>query len=105
MLPWHWECCGPFRNAGRAPPVQLLDRMPKPEARAELRQPATRLIGTVAYFSDRYGEMIIRLATDVLLGKNVTPATFTPHQLVTPQNVDRLYPNDSLFPRLAREYN
>ena len=94
-----------FQECGRSANCAVAGQNAEPEARAELRQPATHLIGTVAYFPERYGEMIIRLATDVLLGKNVTPATFTPHQLVTPQNVDRLYPNDSLFPRLAREYN
>jgi ribose transport system substrate-binding protein len=94
-----------FQECGQSDNCVVAGQNAEPEARAELRQPGTRLIGTVAYFPERYGEMIIRLATDVLLGKNVTPATFTPHQLVTPQNVDRLYPNDSLFPRLAREYN
>lgn len=94
-----------FQECGRSANCAVAGQNAEPEARAELRQPGTRLVGTVAYFPERYGEMIIRLATDVLLGKNVTPATFTPHQLVTPQNVDRLYPNDSLFPRMAREYN
>jgi ribose transport system substrate-binding protein len=94
-----------FQECGQSANCAVAGQNAEPEARADLRQPGTRLIGTVAYFPERYGEMIIRLATDVLLGKNVTPATFTPHQLVTPQNVDRLYPNDSLFPRLAREYN
>jgi ribose transport system substrate-binding protein len=94
-----------FQECGQSANCALVGQNAEPEARAEMRQPGTRLIGTVAYFPERYGETIIRLATDVLLGKNVPPATFTPHQLVTPQNVDRLYPNDSLFPRLAREYN
>jgi ribose transport system substrate-binding protein len=94
-----------FQECGQSANCAVAGQNAEPEARADLRQPGTRLIGAVAYFPERYGEMIIRLATDVLLGKNVTPATFTPHQLVTPQNVDRLYPNDSLFPSLAREYN
>lgn len=94
-----------FQECGQSANCAVAGQNAEPEARAELRQPGTRFIGTVAYFPERYGDMIIRLASDVLLGKNVTPATFTPHQLVTPQNVDRVYPNDSLFLRLAREYN
>jgi ribose transport system substrate-binding protein len=94
-----------FQECGQSANCAVVGQNAEPEARAELRQPGTHFIGSVAYFPGRYGEMVIRLATDVLLGKNVPPATFTPHQLVTPQNVNRLYPNDSLFPRLAREYN
>ncbi len=94
-----------FQECGRADNCVVVGQNGEPEARAEMRQPGARLIGTVAYFPERYGNVIIRLATDVLLGKNVAPATFTPQQLMTPQNVDRLYPNDLLFPRLAREYS
>jgi hypothetical protein len=35
---------------------------------------------------------------------DAAPASFTIHQLVTPENVNRLYPNDTLFVRLAQEY-
>ncbi len=75
----------------------------EPEARAEMRVTGTRLIGSVAYFPERYGDAIVRIATDVLLGRSATPATFTTHQLITPENVNRLYPNDVLF-ATAREY-
>lgn len=94
-----------FQECGRGANCAVVGQNAEPEARVEMRQAATRLIGSVAYFPERYGDVIVRLATDVLLGKNVAPAAFTTHQLITPQNVDRLYPNDSLFPRLAREYN
>ena len=94
-----------FQECGRAGECGVVGQNAEPEARAEMRQPGARLIGSVAYFPERYGNAIIRLATDVLQGKDVAPATFTPQQLITPQNVDRLYPNDSLFPRLAREYS
>lgn len=93
-----------FQECGRSANFALVGQNAEPEARVEMRQPGTRLIGSVAYFPERYGDSVIRLATDLLMGKNVAPATFTPHQMITPQNVDRLYPNDSLFPRLAREY-
>jgi len=94
-----------FQESGRGDNCVVVGQNAEPEARAEMRQAGARLIGSVAYFPERYGNVIIRLATDVLQGKEVAPATFTPQQLITPQNVDRLYPNDSLFPRLAREYS
>jgi len=94
-----------FQESGRGAHCVVVGQNAEPEARAEMRQASTRFIGTVAFFPERYGEVIVRLATDILLGKNVPPAAFTTHQLITPQNVDRFYPNDSLLQHLAREYN
>jgi len=94
-----------FQESGRGANCVVVGQNAEPEARAEMRQPSTRLIGSVAYFPERYGDAIVRIATEVLLGKNVPPAAFTIHQLITPENVNRLYPNDLLFARLAREYS
>ena len=68
-----------------------------PEARQELRRPGTRLIGTVAYFPETYGEGLILLALDILNRRFVPPAVFTKHQILTPQNVDQIYPNDVMM--------
>jgi ribose transport system substrate-binding protein len=67
------------------------------EARAEMRRPGTRLIGSVGFFPEQYGEALIALALDVLSGKPVPPAVFIKHRLVTPENVDHFYPNDALI--------
>ena len=64
------------------------------DARNELRRPGTRLIGTVAYFPERYGEELIPLALGLLENKPVPPATFVKHQLLTPKNVNLIYPLD-----------
>ncbi len=93
-----------FQECGRSANCAVVGQNAEPEARAEMREAGTRLIGSVAYFPERYGDAIVRIATEVLLGKNVTPAACTTHQLVTPENVNRLYPNDALFVRLAQEY-
>jgi len=92
-----------FQESGRSAHCAVAGQNGEPEARAEMRVTGTRLIGSVAYFPERYGDAIVRIATDVLLGKSATPATFTTHQLITPENVNRLYPNDVLF-ATAREY-
>ncbi|MBZ5516096.1 MAG: substrate-binding domain-containing protein [Acidobacteriia bacterium] len=93
-----------FQECGRSANCAVVGQNAEPEARAEMRETGTRLIGSVAYFPERYGDAIVRVATDVLLGRNVAPATFTTHQLITPENVNRLYPNDALFLCVAREY-
>jgi ribose transport system substrate-binding protein len=86
-----------FEEAGRERECAVVGQNGEPEARLELRVPHTRLIGSVAYFPEKYGEGVIRLALDILAKKMVPPAVFIKHQLVTPENVDHLYPNDSLL--------
>ncbi|QEE29865.1 helix-turn-helix domain-containing protein [Terriglobus albidus] len=66
-----------------------------PEARAELRRLGTRLIGSVAYFPERYGNYVIPLALNLLRNKPVAPAVFVKHQFLTPKNVDLVYPLDT----------
>ena len=67
------------------------------DARAEMRRPGTRLTGSVAYFPERYGPQLIQLALNILEQRKTPPAIFVNHQLVTPQNVDSVYPNDPLL--------
>jgi len=60
-----------------------------------MRSEQTRLIGSVAYFPERYGEALIPLALDIVQRKPTPPAIFVRHQLVTPENLARIYPDDS----------
>ena len=68
-----------------------------PEGRNELRQKGTRLIGSVAYFPEKYGSEVMNVALDILHRKAVPPAVFAKHQLLTPDNVNHVYPNDDLM--------
>jgi ribose transport system substrate-binding protein len=86
-----------FEEAGRASSVTVVGQNAEPEARAELRTPHTPLIGSVGYFPEKYGDGLIRLALDILAKKSVAPALFINHQLITAENVDHYYPNDSLL--------
>jgi ribose transport system substrate-binding protein len=86
-----------FQEAGRAADCAIVGQNGETEARAELRTPHTRLIGSVAYFPEKYGEGLLRLALDILSRRAVPPAVFTNHQIITPENVDHYYPNDSLL--------
>ncbi len=86
-----------FQEAGRIESCAIMGQNASPEGRAELRLPGTHLIGSVAYFPERYGEDLVRVALDILSRRPVPPAVFVKHQLVTPETVNHLYPNDQLF--------
>ena len=86
-----------FQEAGRAPTCAIVGQNAEPDARAELRDPRSPLVGSAGYFPERYGEGLIRLALDILAKKPLPPAIFVRHQMITRENVDHLYPNDGLL--------
>lgn len=85
-----------FQEAGRAATCAIVGQNGEPDARAELRERQTPLIGSVGYFPEKYGDGLIRLALDILGRKPVPPAVFVTHHLITAENVDHFYPNDVL---------
>jgi ribose transport system substrate-binding protein len=86
-----------FQEAGRADTCAIVGQNAEPDARAELRQPRTPLIGSVGYFPEKYGAGLIRLALEILARRPVPPAVFVRHHLITRENVDHFYPNDALL--------
>jgi len=86
-----------FQEAGRTESCAVMGQNASPEGRAELRETGTRLIGSVAYFPEKYGTEIVNVALDILHRRPVPPAVFVKHQLVTPENVNHIYPNDELM--------
>jgi ribose transport system substrate-binding protein len=86
-----------FQEAGRAACCAIMGQNASPEGRAELREPGTRLIGSVAYFPEKYGDQLVGVALDILNRRPVPPAVFVKHQLVTPENINHVYPNDELL--------
>jgi ribose transport system substrate-binding protein len=58
-----------FQEAGRAQRCAVLGQNAEPDARAELRRGKTPLVTSVAYFPERYGDALIRLALDILNGR------------------------------------
>lgn len=83
-----------FEEAGRRDHCAVLGQNASDEARAEMRRPGTRLIASVGYFPERYGEEVVSLALDILQQKPAPPAVFIRNQLITPENVNHYYPND-----------
>jgi ribose transport system substrate-binding protein len=83
-----------FEEAGAGEKCAVVGQNAIRETRNELRRPGTRLVGTVAYFPERYGDEIIPLAIGILQKKSVPSTVFVKHQLITPRNVDLIYPLD-----------
>lgn len=86
-----------FQEASRDAHCAIAGQNAEPDARAELRDPGTSLVASVAYFPERYGEDLIRLALDILARRPAPPAVFVRHQVITAENVDHFYPNDALL--------
>lgn len=87
-----------FEDSGRGEHCVAAGQNAAPEGRDELRR-SCRFIASVAYFPERYGTWLLKLAEEILTFKPTPPAVFVRHQLVTPKNVDQLYPNDELILR------
>lgn len=85
-----------FQEAGRTECCAVVGQNASPEGRAELRERGARLIGSVGYFPEKYGDDVVQLALDILNRRPVPPAVFVKHQLVTPETVNHFYPNDTL---------
>jgi ribose transport system substrate-binding protein len=84
-------------EAGRGTSCAAIGQNGSPEARQELRAKSTRLVGSVAFFPERYGPGVIKLALDILNRRAAPPAVFVQHRLLTPKTVDHYYPNDLLL--------
>ena len=85
-----------YEEAGRGDGCAVMGQNASPEGRDELRR-SSRFIGSVAYFAEKYGEGLLKLAFDILSFKATPPAVFVNHQLVTAKNVDHFYANDRLM--------
>ena len=48
-------------------------------------------------FPEKYGAAIVGVALDILHHRPIPPAVFAKHELVTPENVNHVYPNDELM--------
>jgi len=81
-----------FEEAGRSADCAGIGHGAIAEARAEMRRTNTRLIASVAFFPERYGEALVRLAVGILEKRPAPPAAYADYCLITPANVGQLYP-------------
>jgi ribose transport system substrate-binding protein len=84
------------RDARRESTVAIVGHNAMLEGRMEIRKPGSPFFASVAYFPERYGEKILRIARSVVAGVNVPPAAYTDHLVIDRANVDRLYPQESV---------
>ena len=87
-----------FEEAGASQQCAVMGQNALREARAELRRPGTRLVGSVGY-----GDELIPLALNILQQRPAPAAIFVKHQLLTPRNVDLVYPLDEVGAGTARK--
>ena len=81
-----------FKDADRLQDCAIVGQNGSVEALLQMRKPNSRLIGSVGYFPERYGEQLISLALDVLAQRIAIPnAVFIKHQLLTPGNIKQYY--------------
>jgi ribose transport system substrate-binding protein len=81
-----------FKDADRLQDCAIVGQNGSIEARLHMRKASSRLIGSVAYFPERYGEQLIALALDMLTQRAPVPnAVFIKHQLITPSNLKQHY--------------
>jgi ribose transport system substrate-binding protein len=62
--------------------------------RKQIRHPESRVIGSTAYWPERYGEKLIEVALKILDGEPVPPAVYNEHVFITQENIDEFYPQD-----------
>lgn len=73
-----------FEEAGQADRVLIVSFGADQAATKDLHRSASRIVGAVASFPERYGELILSVAVDILHGKAVPPAVYTNHIWVLP---------------------
>jgi len=61
------------------------------ESREELRNPKSRLIASIAFFAEHYGEKLVRLALSLASKEQVPPAVYTEHIVLDSHNIDSYY--------------
>jgi ribose transport system substrate-binding protein len=87
------------RAAGREEYVAIVGHNATIESRAEIRKPESRLIASVAYFPERYGEKLIRLARSIVNHERVPLAVYTDHLVLDRHNIDQYYPANPAPPK------
>jgi ribose transport system substrate-binding protein len=78
------------RAAGRERSTAIISQNfgPDPRVSAEIQDPASPLLGSVAFFPEKYGSKIIPVVLRWLNKEQLPPAFYTDHVLVTKDNIN-----------------
>jgi ribose transport system substrate-binding protein len=80
------------REAGREREVAIVGHNAAREGLAAIRRAGSCFIASVAFFPERYGAKLVRLAASMAAGEAVPPAVYTEHLVLHAGNVDAIYP-------------
>jgi ribose transport system substrate-binding protein len=86
---------GAARELGREGDVVIVGQGADRVVREEIRHPESRIIGSTAYWPEKYGAKLIQVATKILNDEPVPPAVYNEHVFVTQDNIDEFYPEAS----------
>ncbi len=81
------------RKLGREQDLVIVGQGVDRNVRREIRQPGSRIIGSTAYWPERYGEKLIPLVQKILTGEAVPPALHMDHTFINGDNIQRYYPD------------
>jgi ribose transport system substrate-binding protein len=80
------------RELGRESDVAIVGQGADRIVRQEIRHPESRIIGSTAYWPERYGDKLIPLAIKIFQGEAVPPAVYIDHEFIDAANIDTFYP-------------
>jgi ribose transport system substrate-binding protein len=81
------------RRLGREADVVIVGQGADRLVRQELRRPDSRIVGSTAYWPEKYGDRLIDVALKILRGEPVPPAVYNEHVFIARDNLDEYYPN------------
>jgi ribose transport system substrate-binding protein len=80
---------------GREQQTAIVGQNGTEESRTELARKSSALIASVAYFPERYGDQLIKMAADVIAHRKTPLAVYTEHLLLSHRNLKKIYPATS----------
>ena len=80
------------RRLGREKDVIIAGMGVAPIVRDEIRDPGSRIIGSSAFWPEKYGKSLVEIAKKILKGERVPNAITSKHIFLTSKNIDHYYP-------------
>jgi ribose transport system substrate-binding protein len=79
-------------ESGRAATAAIVGQNGTEESRSELARRSSALIASIAYFPERYGEQLMKIADSVIAHQKTPLAVYVDHVLLNRNNLKKLYP-------------
>lgn len=80
------------RKVGRESDVVIVGQGADRIVRKEIWRRDSRIIGSTAFWPEKYGHKLIEVATKILRGEQVPPAIYMDHVFINAENIDDFYP-------------